>query len=108
MDPYSKYGYYGSTRRYLKNIYLSSCKQNYFKFQDTNNLLFYWLHEMLLYEISLILYLARYRIGTGNKSAGFTQCFGSGFFSGSTFFPESGSGSPENPDPIRKNPEPDP
>ena len=39
----------------------------------------------------------------------FLQCLGSGFFPGpdQTFFPESGSGSAKNPDPIRKNPDPD-
>ena len=41
------------------------------------------------------------------------QCFGSGFFfpdldTDQTFFFESGSGLTKNPDPIRKNPDPDP
>ena len=40
----------------------------------------------------------------------FFQRFGSGFFpdQDQTFFPESGSGSAKNPDPIRNNPDPVP
>ena len=42
----------------------------------------------------------------------FQQFFGFGFFADpdpdQTFFPESESGSAENPDPIWKNPDPDP
>ena len=44
----------------------------------------------------------------GSDSNYLFQFFGSGFFPDpdQTFFPESGSGSAKNPDPIRKNPDP--